>query len=141
MRGVATDDVPEIRIPIREILTVCCALAEEQSAKSRAHTRIADFAFRIANFKVTEQNSSGERNKNRLPLTTCFSLLVSLFLSVFPAQIRNPQFEIRNHFITLSTPGTAFWRNRLTILDFRFWILDCSLIGLLCRLWPRRLLE
>jgi hypothetical protein len=38
MFGVEPDEVPEIRTPIREMFTICCASADEQSEKIKTHT-------------------------------------------------------------------------------------------------------
>src|SRR5437867_901023 len=78
MAGEAT-----VKNPIRGTLVGCCALADEQSAKSRAPSKIANLRLRNADLKLISKESIKPR-----------SMVVPL----------NPQFEIRNpksfdHFI------------------------------------------
>jgi hypothetical protein len=64
------------------------------------------------------------------------NILVMFFVSLSAIQNLNRKSKmLLDHPIR---PRQHIGRNRLTILDFRFWILDWSIIGLLDLLWPIR---
>ena len=67
MRAETVDGDPAAGNPTRGIFVGCCASAAEHGAEQRARrsapVRIADFEFRTAKFKVTEQKFAENRNK------------------------------------------------------------------------------
>src|SRR5439155_9973320 len=124
-RGALPEALLLSRKPMRKTFAGCCASARAPHtvsattiAKSPAH-----FRFWILDFRLWEEES-----KNRFQKV--------LFMQFLQSKIENRQSKMSFYDFVCSRQHVG--RNRLTILDFRFWILDCSIIGLLYLLWLRR---